>query len=292
MRFSGKSAIRPAAVLAAAALAACDSPVAPSTDELVPSYTVGVGEPKTVTVCKVVTSGASGPYDFTVEQAGGREGSLPVGSSFSLSDGECVVVWVAAPNPPSSDPLVTVTATEVSLPAGMQLDSVKVVTPITENPDFFAGPGAWAQVNYFHEAIITFYNSETPTPPLCVGLTPGYWKNWKNHYTEEQFLSLLAGTLVLSTAEAEAILGYNGKDALGKLAKFVLANQLTLNLTGTDLPNPDDAGLTLDCTVPDAATDLGAALELAMDMLANPGLYSDDEVLAVKDFLDAIANQG
>jgi hypothetical protein len=284
-----------AIVLAASIVSACSEPMGPGPVDLglLPAFGVELA-PGQVTVCKVVTSGDAGPYSFSVGQAGGREGSLPAGAAFELSNGECAVVWTAAANPPESDPLVTVTATEIGLPSGMQLDSVVVATAIQGDPIRFEGPAGWARVNFYHGATITFYNSQIETPPpACDGLTPGYWKNWRNHYSSAQFTSLLAGTIASTIAQADAIFANaSSKDAVQQLAAFVLANQLTLNLTGTDLPNPDDAGLTLDCHGLLETDTLGDALDTALAMLANPGGYTRDQILAVKDVLDYIANLG
>jgi hypothetical protein len=72
----------------------------------------------------------------------------------------------------------------------------------------------------------------------CIGLTPGYWVNWRNHYTEEEFTSLLVGTIASSIADADyklSSLGCDNDDAIHCLQRFILANQLTLNLTSSDL---------------------------------------------------------
>jgi hypothetical protein len=293
---SGVGGARPLALMALLLTAgACSDVVGPG--PLPQGVTASFGEVsdgggETVTVCKVVTSGALGPYSFSVAQAGGRTGSLPQGETFALAHGECLVVWRAAAAPPDSDPLVTVTVGEVNLPTDMQLDSVTVASVIAEDPSTFAGPDAWARVNFYHGATITFYNSEAP-PTLCDGLTPGYWKNWRNHYTDAQFTTLLSGTIASSIAEADAILnGSSSKDAIVQLRMFVLANQLTLNLTGTELPNPDDAGLAGDCTAWSGSATLGSTLDLGLAMLANPSAYTRGQILAAKDVLDAIANLG
>jgi len=257
-------------------------------------------QPGIITVCK---DGPAGTYDFTAEQildGGAREGTLLMGASFSVDAGQCVDVWQATPIPDgvTADPQVRVNVSEVNLPDGIQFDSATVVTPTLPAQTYFDTPDAYATGNYWHGAVITFFNSETPPPPppsLCVGLTPGYWKNWKNHYTEEQFLSLLPGTIAegMTAKQATKILSGNGPDPLTKLAKFVLANQLTLNLSGTDLPNPDGAYLDETCASAYSDTGLGDALTQALAILDADGAgYTDQEILAVKNVLDAIANMG
>lgn len=130
----------------------------------------------------------------------------------------------------------------------------------------------------------------------CVGLTPGYWKNWRNHYTEEQILILLEGTIAPSTAEADAIFAdYDASDPsdLTILKAFTLANQLTLNLTQhPELPNPDDASLIPVCMLrdyPDAPS-LGEALDEALAII-NGEPATDEYILHIKDLLDKYANQ-
>jgi hypothetical protein len=130
----------------------------------------------------------------------------------------------------------------------------------------------------------------------CVGLTPGYWKNWDNHYTAAQFQILLAGTIAGSIAEADFIFAeYDASDPqdLTILRAFVLANQLTINLTlHPELPNPSGGNLFGRCTLrdyPDAMT-LGEALERALEIIGGDPA-SDEEILHVKTILDRYANQ-
>ncbi len=130
----------------------------------------------------------------------------------------------------------------------------------------------------------------------CVGLTPGYWKNWRNHYTAEQFQILLAGTIAGSIAEVDAIFeeydASNPQD-LTILKAFTLANQLTLNLTqNSHLPNPSGGSLFPFCTLRDypSAPTLGEVLvEAVYIVLGKPA--SDDYILRLKDWLDKYANQ-
>lgn len=140
---------------------------------------------------------------------------------------------------------------------------------------------------------------ENPPPPtVCDGLTPGYWRNWSNHYSEAEFQQLLdwvndndyrGGSLSIS--EITAILRYGGPNAIRSLEKFYYANLLTLALTDqTGLPNPDTASLALDCTHPDFDGTLGEALGDAEDIFASPGSYNRRQINAVKDILDKFAN--
>jgi hypothetical protein len=130
----------------------------------------------------------------------------------------------------------------------------------------------------------------------CVGLTPGYWKNWDNHYTPAQFEILLAGTIAGSIAEANGIFAeYDASDPqdLTILKAFTLANQLTLNLTQNPaLPNPSGGSLFPFCTLRDypAAPTLGEVLvEAVYVILGRPA--SDEYILQLKNWLDKYANQ-
>ncbi|UCC25433.1 MAG: hypothetical protein JSU98_17180, partial [Gemmatimonadales bacterium] len=95
---------------------------------------------------------------------------------------------------------------------------------------------------------------------ICIGLTPGYWSNWENHYTPEQFARLLDGTIADvgtdadNIAEAEYVLssiGCDGGDAVHCLRRFQLSNQLTLNLTQTSGVFNDGVELYPACQLPD-----------------------------------------
>jgi hypothetical protein len=131
----------------------------------------------------------------------------------------------------------------------------------------------------------------------CVGLTPGYWSNWRNHYTASEFEGLLAGTIAADIAEADAILNSNScddNDAKECLAKFVLANQLTLNLTaaiagGASLFNGDDAGLSLLCQGPGQPYPgtLGHWLDRGLALI---GGGNRNDILEAKTMLDYFAN--
>ncbi|OGY26460.1 MAG: hypothetical protein A2Z24_00405 [Candidatus Woykebacteria bacterium RBG_16_44_10] len=127
----------------------------------------------------------------------------------------------------------------------------------------------------------------------CDGLTPGYWSNWRNHYTEGQFLPLLQGTVAAgNVALADDYLssvGCDADDALHCMRRFLLANQLTLNLTQhSELPNPDDAGLVGLCRIEGIGT-LQSAISDALAILARPLGFSRDEILVVKNRLAAFA---
>jgi hypothetical protein len=244
---------------------------------------------KALDVCKVGPEGTFG--NFTITADGGQ---LPLGSSFQLSahpvvdPNACTMVWYA------DDPAAIVTAvvTEVGGSPGMVLDRIAVFASL-DGPQNIEDPvdgSVTVRMSFTTGALVAFKNTGIPIEEECKGLTPGYWKNWRNHYTAAQFASLLPGTIAGSIAEADAIFATKGKDPIAKLRWFVLANQLTLNLVGTDLPNPDDAVLGASCDALGGGDTLGGTLATALDMLAHPGNYTTDQILWVKDILDAIAN--
>jgi hypothetical protein len=138
----------------------------------------------------------------------------------------------------------------------------------------------------------------------CIGLTPGYWGNWDNHYTEEQFLLLLQGTIgegvSLETVNFWlSSVGCDNGDALHCMRRFLLANQLTLSLTQKAPANPDlfvpvEGGqpvtLFYACQVPGVPGNLGEWIDRALAILADPDSYSREYILQVKDVLDKFAN--
>ncbi len=150
----------------------------------------------------------------------------------------------------------------------------------------------------FEEAF-EFHVLSVPTPPQqqdLSGLTPGYWKNWRNHYTAEQFTALLAGTIASDISSADAIFAhYNAKqsDVLTILRAQLLAAQLTVNLSGMpQMPNPGSAYLSLAGRVEwnNGTVTVGEAVNNALTILANPSAYTRGEILGAKDLLDMINN--
>lgn len=137
---------------------------------------------------------------------------------------------------------------------------------------------------------------EIPKPQNGVGLTPGYWKNWRNHYTPEQFTKLLDGTIAPDIATADMIFAnYNAKqkNILTILKAQLLATQLTINLSAkTEMPNPDGAYLSRNSQVQwnDQTVTVGQAVDDALKILANSGSYTREQILTVKDLLDMINN--
>ena len=129
-----------------------------------------------------------------------------------------------------------------------------------------------------------------------------YWRNWRNHYTPEQFILLLKGTIADMGTDAENIVAadtiFDHWDAsdpkdLSIMKAFVLANQLTINLTQKpDLPNPSEGSLFYACmlTFNGERGNLGETLAIALEIINDPCSYSDAYILDIKDILDAFAN--
>jgi hypothetical protein len=131
----------------------------------------------------------------------------------------------------------------------------------------------------------------------CVGLTPGYWKNWRNHYTSDQILILIQGTIASSIAELDQIFAdYDASDPqdLTILRAFVLANQLTLNLTQhPELPNPSRGSLFYFCGLQccPGTPGLGDVLAEAVPIALGQASASSSRIIELKDYLDRYANQ-
>jgi len=130
----------------------------------------------------------------------------------------------------------------------------------------------------------------TPTPPPPgAGLTPGYWKNWRNKYTDAQFLGLLAGTIANNNiARADAIFDeYNaspGKE-MTILRAFLLTVQLTIALVSSGLPVPDGVNLSPSAPLPGGGT-LADAISDALSLegeypYSASGVSSGDRSLAL-----------
>jgi hypothetical protein len=128
-----------------------------------------------------------------------------------------------------------------------------------------------------------------PPPPTCDGLTPGFWKNYSNHFTEAQFALLLDGTssASLTNSEAEAVLSGNNP-ALTRLRKFLLANELTISLTNSAFNTPVRGSLGGSCTLNGGT--LASAIANARTILANPAAFTNQQILDAGTVLDNFAN--
>ena len=138
--------------------------------------------------------------------------------------------------------------------------------------------------------------SPSPSPSAspgasCSGPGPGYWANWSNHYTEPQFATLLAGTVAFDTAQANSYLtsvGCNGGDALACMRRSLLAVQLSINLAlHPELPNAENASLSLSCTAAGVQGTLGEWISKALAILLDPTSYTREQILEVRNALAA-----
>ena len=134
--------------------------------------------------------------------------------------------------------------------------------------------------------------------------TPGFWINWENHFTDEEFSRIVDGTIA-SGSNADAVdyltsLGCDDENAIHCLRRFLLANQLTVNLTNLSLrdasfPNPDGAYLTLETSLEGGVITLGQCIQDAINAIVqaaslDPADWDRDKILDVKDILDEFAN--
>lgn len=179
-RWLGGSA---AAVLLVAFAACADQPVTGPGPE--PEVLFSHGDPEVqageVEVCKHVEAGNGEAFDFTAS-TDGPAGEL-LESSFTLSDGECVVVWRSGgPLGVPADPRRNVTITEL-VPAGWQVDLIEADV----DPEPFDATGTnevTVAVNTFHGATVVFHNSRVVVG--TEGCTPGYWRNTRLEWPIDQ----------------------------------------------------------------------------------------------------------
>jgi len=131
----------------------------------------------------------------------------------------------------------------------------------------------------------------------CNGLTPGFWKNWRNHFDTDEMNAILAISPTIAAdidAVDEIFAHWDASDPsdLTILKAFTLANQLTLNLTQWD-PNNLFGSIFNACLLEGMEGDgtLGEALAAAVGIIVDGDSATDAEILALKDILDAFANQ-
>lgn len=137
---------------------------------------------------------------------------------------------------------------------------------------------------------------------VCIGHTPGYWRNWDvgqpgiNHPSPSQFAMLLQGTIANgSISVANAILDKwdnSPGDEVGHMAAFLLACQLTINLTQhSELPYSTTSSLTVDSMIPGNPHPLGYWIEIALDIWNADGVgYTREYITYIAGVLDAFCN--
>ncbi len=157
--------------------------------------------------------------------------------------------------------------------------SVFLIIGCTDNVEFMQSPGQDPQ---------SPQQLQQEDPVICLGKGQGYWRNWSNHYTEEEFEELLDGTIAESVEEAEEI--FSARPRGGQLVVvmrwMLLANQLSINLTGSDLPNADEVNLSPDCVAYEGGPVLSDLITEAIAIHEDPDAFSRQEIELVKDELE------
>lgn len=190
----------------------------------------------------VCQEGPAGTYGFSVSSTG--DGAMPLGASFTVGAGSCVDAFErTTPDSPFGDALSSVTVTQLSMPADVQLDSAWVVPQFGSAVKVVGSAAATAAINYFHGATITFYNSPVPPPPPPPpsgggqGCTPGYWKqsqhqaSWLAGYApSDPFAAHLEDAFPGRTLLQVLGLGGGGLEALGRHAVASLLNAASENV--------------------------------------------------------------
>jgi hypothetical protein len=168
------------------------------------------------------------------------------------------------------DPIRVVTLTQLSAPAGTQLDSI--VSTVANAPDVITLPPAVSVIvddNAFHGDVAAFWNSvhTPPPPPGGQGCTPGYWKqrqhfdSWtKTGYTTGQLIGSVftvpAGYVLNGQSEGsytllQGLSFQGGDDASGKaqilfraaIAALLNSGALNYPMSGPDIVKAVNAAL-------------------------------------------------
>ena len=240
------------------------------TNPIAPAAVVGSPTPVRgeLTVCKI---GADGSFSLDVN--GVSQGG------FALTDGQCALVWS------SSGPAVDVMVTE--LPSTATLDSIVGIgirgslsdpTGIITQITIVGSSSATVKVGLEYGAVLTFYNTAPPPPPIGgEGCTPGYWKqsqhfnNWTAPYTPSTqfsavFENAFPGQTLLQVLKNNG--NTTGLDALGRHTVAALLNAAS-------------SGVNYDLTVADVINQFNAVY---------PGTKT--AYIAQKDSFEAFNQQG
>jgi len=130
------------------------------------------------------------------------------------------------------DKLDVITLAKTNLAPG---ESTIGTSTYTVQPSDLPGPlqNTATATGYHNETMVTAQDDANvillmPYEELY-GLTPGYWKNWNNHYSAEQFNALLVGTIAQDINTANIVFGkFNSKP--GMELTILKAQPLTLTL--------------------------------------------------------------
>jgi len=105
-------------------------------------------------------------------------------------------------------------------------------------------------------------------------------------------MTLLSGTVAAgSPLTADSYLASSncgGTDQVACMRRYLLADQLTINLTANpSLPNPELGSLASSCTTVGVTNTLGFWLSQGSSILASPALFTPTQII---DTRDALAN--
>lgn len=174
---------------AAIVLSACDADKTPTSLPAPPSNASAYSlfDPEAGFIAVGVLTGPLGTYDFHTDVVGGGLAVVTVDRS---------IVFTTTPPSPSTSQLyyeyfpvdastwpgattAQVTITEVNIPTGRVVDSIRVVKNGVFQPTIFLTNSVTVETTYNDVIIVKFYHSVVegpPPPPPGKGCTPGYWK--------------------------------------------------------------------------------------------------------------------
>jgi len=172
---------------AAIVLSACDANRSPTSIPEPPAASrYSLFDPEAGFIAVGVLSGPLGTYDFHTDVVGGGLAVVTVDRSIVFnttppSPSTSQLYYEYFPVDASTWPGLTtaqVTITEVNIPAGRVVDSIRVVKNGVFQPTIFLTNSVTVQTNYTDVIIVKFYHStvDVPPPNFGKGCTPGYWK--------------------------------------------------------------------------------------------------------------------
>jgi hypothetical protein len=180
------------------------------------TYTIALNIPASYTVNNV--TGSYPAADLTLVASAAYE-TITVGT-VSYPAGTCQTIGQILQNlnfqnpvDPSifQDPLRYLTITQTGAPANTQLD--KIITTEQGGADVTTvapATSATIDINFYHGAVASFWNSPKPPPLGTQGCTPGYWKQ-SQHY------------------DSWTATGYNPGDAISTVFTFPASPSYTVN---------------------------------------------------------------
>ncbi len=172
----------------------------------------------------VCAEGPAGTYNYTMSITATTKNGVvtPLGTSFSLTDGQCAKAVYLTLSPDfavgsETDPPTSVVLTQVSAPANTKLDYLQKTEETNQAActpgDTFpcgldtqeSGPATTVIFNWYHGSVVSYWNEEIVTNITGCTLTQGYWKNhtsnWPSPYSPNDafFTSGKSWIQILST---------------------------------------------------------------------------------------------